>query len=380
MLLARIALFVAVVTAADTWRQLRPDAAGLFSDGVDAQPLGRRNAAVWCVKEDNVYLLGGKAAGGRVKDMWRYEETTDRWIWLGEGPRSASGMAHWTPGGGRLWMYGGRHDDGSVLAELWVYDVATRTWTQQATTTQATPGPRYGAITWYNSITQTLYLYGGKNSSHDLCQDMWAFDMRAIAWRLVANENPPGYRDDARAAVSGATAYVVGGEGADVSVWMYSMNTHTWTRTAGPPAGAARIQDHAVWLDSSGSRLHVAGGRFPSGEISAQVYTLTLESKEWSSAPFPGISRWGSAACQDPEGYLFFVGGVAAQSTYLSDVWKHGQRYSRIQDFISSDAAPAIVAAVMSTLAAIFAATFGFILCIMGCAAARRAKRAVVSV
>lgn len=380
MQLAWIALFVAAVTATHAWRELRADAAGFFSDGLDAQPLGRRNSAVWCVKEDNVYLLGGKTVGGRVKDMWRYEETTDRWIWLGEGPHSASGMAHWTPDGSRLWMYGGRHDDGTVLAEMWVYDVATRTWTQQATTAQATPGPRYGAITWYNSITETLYLYGGKNSSHDLRQDMWAFDMRAISWRLVASVNPPGYRDDARAAVSGATAYVVGGEGSNTDVWTYSMNTHVWAMTAGPPVGADRIQDHVVWLDSSGSQLYVAGGRFPSGEISAQMYTLTLESKEWSSTPFPGTSRWGSSACQDSEGYLFFVGGVATQSIYLSDVWKHGQHYSHIQDFISSDAAPAIVAAVMSTLAAIFAAVFGLILCIMGCVAARREKRAIVSV
>lgn len=349
-------LLLAMIVAAargdshNRWHRVNAASDGVFTDGPFAHPPGRRNAALWCLEEDVLYLLGGRGLSQRTDDLWRYEEAADRWIWLGDGPHAGSGFTAWTPDSDHLWAFGGRLDDGTALGRIHVYDVKRRRWTTTAPSTRERPTPRYGALSWYSRDTGILWLYGGKNANRTLLRDLWSFDMRTLAWTQVSATPQPGTRDDAAAVTRGAIAYVLGGEGSSLELWRLDMNTMEWTQHAAPPIEGGELQDHAMWMTPEGDKLVVFGGRLVGGDASPNPWEYTIATDTWTKAHSGPTARWGASSCQDPEGYTFIVAGVSSRTKYLNDVWKYGKVYSRASLVLYGDTLQSNTAAVMATL------------------------------
>ena len=127
--------------------QLIENGPTLASTDVNARLAPRRFAAQWCDKDD-LYVYGGDtgSAAGRVRDMWKFEGDTRRWLWFpdGPGPVGRSEMAYWNLYG-RFWLYGGRSDAGSVLSDLWSYTLVDRVW-HASSVAPAGPGPVYVVV------------------------------------------------------------------------------------------------------------------------------------------------------------------------------------------------------------------------------------------
>jgi len=322
----------------DKWHTLSADAEPLYSDAPGAQPKGRRNAAAWCTDNDEIYIFGGKDENARLSDLWRYEEASDRWIWIMNTPlRALSGMAYWSSRSDQdLWIYGGRDDAGNVYDDLWKYTRATRTWELQQFT--GGPGPRFGAAFWYRPVASSLYLYGGKSNTSFVREDMWSLDVRALEWTLLKTTNDPGAIDDAQAALSSSTgkAYIFGGEHQDDTLttnalWELDLETITWNQLQSDGGPSAR-EDLVMWFDVSQHSLFIFGGK-TNNRVLGETWRYDIETSTWTetqtseTTPSP---RWGTTVCTDDEGYAFLFGGTTLDQGHMhNDVWKYGQIYSR---------------------------------------------------
>lgn len=339
-----------IIASHAQWRQLSRATEGMFVDGPSAHPPGRRDAAIWCLPHDVVYLMGGRGTSARTDDIWRYEESTDRWIWLGDAPHAVSGATAWTTDDEHLWFFGGRTDDHVVLPGVHAYDINRRRWTEIAPTTQERPEARYGALSWYSAATGHLWVYGGKSANKTLLQDMWTFDKQTLAWSPVAATSPPGPRDDGAVAHQGASVYMLGGETSSLELWHLDVNTMEWTQRATLAITGGTLQDHAMWMTPAGDQLIVFGGKTASGDASRDTWVYTISDDTWTKASSVPSVRWGASVCQDPEGYTFLVAGALTNTDFINDAWKHGQQYNRVLDVISGDTLQGNTAAVMAAL------------------------------
>jgi hypothetical protein len=129
---------------------------GLFAPS--NKPGARWGATTWKDQNGNFWLFGGEGYGatgssGLLSDLWKYNPSTNQWMWV-KGPTTRNiggtygtkGVAHsannpggrevaiqWMDNTGNLWIFGGYGYDGSgsigFLNDLWKYDPVTNQWT-----------------------------------------------------------------------------------------------------------------------------------------------------------------------------------------------------------------------------------------------------------
>jgi hypothetical protein len=189
---------------------------------------------------------------GLLNDLWQYSPSSSQWTWMGPAPSSAAnqngnygtvGTATGTtaPGGrqaavlwadaaGNIWLFGGFGLDsagtgtagpppaGSILNDLWEFNVTTKQWKwvagsnlanqtgsygAQASSNLSTgaagdaPGSRWGAVGWRDA-NSNLWLIGGwgyGTSTTDptgFLNDIWEYQQSSgkwIWWKGISNAN-----------------------------------------------------------------------------------------------------------------------------------------------------------------------------------------------
>jgi N-acetylneuraminic acid mutarotase len=334
-------------------------------------PSARELAASWTDGNGNLLLFGGFAYDyggladdtGDLNDLWRFSPNTGLWTWIGgsntggpsgtygtqdtaslsniPGGRDSAGT--WTDQSGKLWLFGGSSQHGSVLFnDLWQLDPSTNMWTwvsgsnlgNQAGTYngQGTlmPGARAGAVTWMDA-QGNLWLFGGfgydANNQVGLLNDLWKFNPTTNAWTWVgggstagqtgvygtqgipSSSNIPGARERATGWTdSSGNLWVFGGQGTGKSsepnsiselndLWRFNPTTNAWT-----------------WV----------GGSSTAGQTG--VYgTQGIP----SSSNIPG-AREGATGWSDRNGSFWLFGGRAYDPNtypfgqpYFSDLWHY---------------------------------------------------------
>lgn len=254
-------------------------------------PGGRIEMARWSTPDGNLWIFGGngidgQGARGTLADLWRFEPSTRRWIWVsgsrstmdagsygvqgaaapGNRPPERYNASTWTDASGRLWLFGGQSFDFFTRPrnDLWRFDPATSLWTWVAGSnrSEALPGVPAGrrqARTWRDA-NGALWLFGGRVTGPDAiasrCEsDLWRFDIETSRWTLV--------RDGQEAATYGtrgvaAAAHHPGGKGdcgplsttwgdtagnlwlmSGTELWRYQPSSGLWTWMSGPKNGEA---------------------------------------------------------------------------------------------------------------------------------------------
>lgn len=313
-----------------TLRLASMDMPAYISDGPLAHPPARRGGAIWCPpSDDSVYIYGGKGQSSRLYDLWKYEEQPHhvdggRWFLLfnstiGDSRGGLSGMAHWMDATGtRLWIHGGRYDDGSISPDMGYYDVQWRTTTQVSSPLPL--GPRFGHLFWYRASTDSFFVYGGKAANGTILQDMWTFHVPSMKWASIGISSGPGPLDDSGVTVSGNNAYIFGGEARFYDLWVYDMVTSLWSPLSTPSGGIGSLENPIML--ARGDHLIVSGGRLSTGESTPNTIIYTISTNTWvSGAPIIG-PRWGSSACVTPSGVGWVFGGVNG-AKYYNDLWIH---------------------------------------------------------
>lgn len=149
---------------------------------------------VYSHKTDALFLYGGytnDAVNGTglftpenyLGDLWRFDIASASWVQLvfdattGPGPRDNAKLIV-DDHGDRLWLFGGSTFDGTILSDLWFFDLQTRTWTRvDPAMTGPAPAPRVGPFSFARE-TDTAYeffIFGGATGEFNpvLLNDMW---------------------------------------------------------------------------------------------------------------------------------------------------------------------------------------------------------------
>lgn len=116
-------------------------------------------------------------------DLWRFDLDREKWDQItfneggGPGHRDNAKLIV-DEHNNRIWLFGGSRFDGTTLADVWSFDLHTRTWTRVDTAmTGPAPAPRFGQF-YFTRKTATayeLYIFGGATAEFApvLLNDMW---------------------------------------------------------------------------------------------------------------------------------------------------------------------------------------------------------------
>jgi hypothetical protein len=329
---------------------------------------GSRVAGItWRDDSSNLWLFGGLGRKGSIQgpmnDMWKYNITTNQWMWVaGDSIVRANGVygqmgvssdsikpgarmnsSAWKDGAGKFWLFGG---DGMVetgiapvsLADLWRYDPATNQWTwisglkvgningyygaQGVAATYNRIGGRSNAVGWAD-VTGNFWIFGGwgypENGSAGRLNDLWKFETSTKLWTWMKGDNS-------------ISAYGVYG-----------------TQGGGAGTNKPGARHHASgWADPNGN-LWMFGGygyAFASSGMLNDLWKYNISTNQWtwvkgdnatsingvygtkgvaSNSNKPG-SRYRQSSWTDINGNFWLYGGTGFANSYggdLSDLWKY---------------------------------------------------------
>jgi N-acetylneuraminic acid mutarotase len=294
-------------------------------------PGARINAATWIDANGNLWLFGGFGFDandtlGFLNDLWKFESSSDQWIWLG-GSNSVSCTAcgmpgtygnlaapaqgnmpgarteslTWTDANGNFWMFGGFGVDDIALEcyldDLWEYNPSTNQWVWMGghpTCYEWTTGyqgiygevgvPATGNLPWSYTQSSTwtdsaghLWLFGGigeddTGAGSDL-NDMWEFYPSLDEWAFTSTSSG--------GAPGGSTTSVYGTAGS------FSPSNVPGQRSAS-----------ASWLDSGGN-FWVLGGE---GLVNEYPVTFGWLNDLWEFKPSLNQWAWMGGSISAPSG------------------------------------------------------------------------------
>jgi N-acetylneuraminic acid mutarotase len=231
-------------------------------------------------------LFGGFSNSGRFNDLWQYDLGTGRWIEIddtGSVPsRRCLHVSTYIESTGEMLVFGGIQGGGNRASDFFddthLYNPQSRQWRRLEITG---PGKRSGAIAFYASAEDAVFLWGGKQVNN-LPNTLWRFDVGSERWSEVATQgDSPAGREDP---------------------------IHFW--------------------DDSGSSLFMAsGGDTRSGLILLDdIYRLNLATRTWQRLSFEEAPppRWRGTLTFDPgtrKGYLFGGWRDFGGHDALNDLW-----------------------------------------------------------
>lgn len=180
-----------------------------------AQPAtyqGGTSALIWgslCYDPINkeILLFGGgdiNAPGGSC-GTWVYRISTNTWtklVFSVEPPQRCLSQMVYDAKNHCIILFGGDHLD-KIFSDTWVYDCATRTWSEKKPA--LSPSPRAGHALLYLPKSQSVVLFGGYTykpmnvadgpswytgyKARDTL-DMWRYDVAANEWKLIKQFSP----------------------------------------------------------------------------------------------------------------------------------------------------------------------------------------------
>lgn len=147
------------------------------------------------VEDDAYYLFGGAGMTGSFNELWRLDGATRTWEQITvEGPAPGNRYDAWlgTHDGGLLMVGGARNAQQDFHADVWTFDLTSRTWTEVVGDDQ---GPLGRRIPWVRKAHDGSGLYMGfGNHDTDLLNDLWWLDLGTGAWTEQTLENGPTAR------------------------------------------------------------------------------------------------------------------------------------------------------------------------------------------
>lgn len=178
-------------------------------------PAARFGASGWVDKTLNRgFVFGGRDHSTTYADTWMYRAEERSWT-LVRSPTSPSARddaaVAVTDEVQRVYLFGGRTQNGTFLNDLWFFDRSNMMWQQVQDVVEAAPGVRENAMMWFGD-SSTLILFGGRTGSNSAAGDMWSHDLDEIkAWNHISLVNSPSSRSSASYCTFGHATLLIGG-------------------------------------------------------------------------------------------------------------------------------------------------------------------------
>ncbi|MGM0568881.1 MAG: Kelch repeat-containing protein, partial [Elusimicrobiota bacterium] len=187
-------------------------------------------------------------------------------------------------GGGKVLMFGGegKDEDGSYLGDTWIYSVSDSSWTKIEG--EVSPPARRRAAMTYNSDENVAVLFGGKDSSAELLNDIWVFNPETALWQEQfprAPDGKPAERQSFDFVYCSALklSILFGGDYGDKDdflgdTWSYGLSSNGIYTSQEYDAGAADTELKILALDFSAEvpldaevRFRLAASTSPGAEV-----------------------------------------------------------------------------------------------------------------
>ncbi|MCL4302969.1 MAG: PKD domain-containing protein [Anaerolineae bacterium] len=125
-----------------------------------------------------VYLFGGNQGETHLNDLWVYQNGAWQEIQGGGNRPISRTLAAMTydPDNNRLLLFGGRSASGTLLADLWSFDLEIETWQELAAGAEGGPPARMAHTLTYDAAAGSAVLVGGVGGEGDsLLNDTWRY-------------------------------------------------------------------------------------------------------------------------------------------------------------------------------------------------------------
>jgi hypothetical protein len=275
--------------------------------------VGLYGTAQCAVEPQNIYILGGRIAGGIYTDtVRRYDAISDTWQTLASLPRVGAFFAS-TCYQDHIYVAGGGAD-GTFFNTLFIYDIAAGTWTTGTELSISVAGATLGAWDDY------LYLIGGNSlpGPPRLIQThVNRYDIEADNWDFDWGEEMP-LATLASSAQAGPFIYMVGGymtsNATNSNATMrYDMENDEWSLG---PVFDSRRAGHGLAVTEQ--HLHAIGGDDNGG--TAWDAAADVERLDWTTWP---TGTWETVDPL-PQPTLGNTSGACTGAMTGGEVWSTG--------------------------------------------------------
>ncbi|MBI2448145.1 hypothetical protein HYV44_01095, partial [Candidatus Microgenomates bacterium] len=267
-----------------------------FNYSPTSNPSARYGSAVaWDNTNATKYVFGGIASGGTLlNDLWKFNVSTRSWsqITTSGGPpaaRDGSSMI-WHPTNGKLYLFGGYKDPPAVLNDLWEFNITTSTWTQLSPT-GGPPATRYYQSAVWDTANSKILVFGGCDSvvAMTCYNTVWAYNPVANTWAEYSapTGGPPTARNGHSAVwnTGNNLMYVFGGSADGTSyrndLWTFDpTGSGTWAEIADTGPPTARDGHIGVW-DSLNNDMIVFSG-YDGTSYFNEIWNYDIAGNTWT--------------------------------------------------------------------------------------------------
>ncbi len=163
------------------------------------------------VKGDAIFAIGGRTSGspcsgGALNNVERYDIASDTWTAVTPLPSALSDVAA-IEHGGRIFVFGGCTNTGTLVSTVSIYDPMTDSWSPGA------PMPRdRAALYQVGKKGNQIYVMGGVTTTVLDRATVDVYDVTTDSWTtLPASANMPDPRGEMGVVSHGGRIYTVGG-------------------------------------------------------------------------------------------------------------------------------------------------------------------------
>jgi hypothetical protein len=283
----------------------------------------KREFGFYCIElsaepQEVAFVVGGNSEdGSKLASMERYDVASG--VWRDAAPMAVARAELRLCGlsDGDLYATGGVTSDNVIIADVERYDSSLDTWS----TVPPMPRPRYAHCAC--AVGNAIYVLGGIEQDEEgwkeAVSSVLKFDCRMQTWSEVAPM--PGERDNAGACVISGDIYIFGGrtddEEATATTYRFNTETNKWAMLAPMPEA---ICGHSVCvLNGLG---YVIGGQNTDENIVSSVHRFDPVANLWSAVAPMSYPR-ATLRSFVIGGIIYAVGGISGRN-YLSSM----ERYS----------------------------------------------------
>lgn len=222
-------------------------------------------------------------------------------------------------------VFGGNDWRTGVLGDLAIYDFGSKSWSQPKIS-----GPSPTARRKHTAVAisdSTMLLFGGIDTSHQVVNDLWKFDILTNTWTKIQTSKSPAPRHSHTAVLYEGSMIIFGGLGASSflgDVWKYSAETNTWQEVNNGKNGGP-IPRSAASAVIEGNYMYIFGGIQFFGGYDGYLNDLAkydLKSNQWISTKASGQPPTARASHTSVvlNGQIYIIGGY--DLIYLYDIVK----------------------------------------------------------
>ena len=265
-----------------------------------SMPTARSGLAV-AAFENLVYAIGGEGDHGIVGTVEYYEPLTDKWREASSKTVPVTDISAAVIGG-KMYIPGGRLENGSVTDLLEIYDPRSDSWTSAERLPEALCA--YGLIAFEGK----LYLFGGWDGA-EYVSGTYEYNPELDRWnKLIDLQSPRGYPGVVSA---GDKIYVFGGydgEGALTANEIFrptltDVSSNPWTSGLPLPEGI-----YAMGVTDIAETLYVLGG-FGNTEREFSFLAYFPQTDEWRVVEEPPKKLGGQLGAVSIGSSIYAVGG-----------------------------------------------------------------------